>query len=69
MKEVTLKIPEDKYQFFMDLVRHLGFEVTQVEEDTKEEIVANLRQGFKEMKMYKEGKLQGTPLDDFLNEL
>lgn len=26
MKEVTLKIPDDKYQFFMELVRNLGFE-------------------------------------------
>ncbi|HNP18191.1 MAG TPA: hypothetical protein PKL31_07155 [Fulvivirga sp.] len=26
MKEVTLKIPDNKYQFFMELVRNLGFE-------------------------------------------
>lgn len=26
MKEVTLKIPDSKYQFFMELVQQLGFE-------------------------------------------
>lgn len=26
MKEVTIKIPDGKYQFFMELVRNLGFE-------------------------------------------
>lgn len=27
MKEVTLKIPDKKFSFFMELIRHLGFEV------------------------------------------
>lgn len=29
MKEVTLKIPDKKLGFFMELVKQLGFEVTQ----------------------------------------
>jgi hypothetical protein len=29
MKEITLKIPEKKLGFFMELVRQLGFEVTE----------------------------------------
>jgi hypothetical protein len=29
MKEVTLKIPEGKLQFFLELVQYLGFEVAQ----------------------------------------
>lgn len=69
MKEVTLRIPDNKYQFFMELVSNLGFEKTEDDGDTKEEIIANLKQGFKEMKLYKAGKLKGTPLNDFLNEL
>lgn len=31
--------------------------------------VANIRQGFKELKLMKEGKLQARPLSDLLNEL
>lgn len=29
MKEVTLRIPDKKFGFFMELVRQLGFEVTE----------------------------------------
>ncbi|MEX2592800.1 MAG: addiction module protein [Anditalea sp.] len=29
MKEVTLKIPESKFTFFMELVEQLGFEVAE----------------------------------------
>lgn len=29
MKEITLKIPEDRLSFFMELVEQLGFEVAQ----------------------------------------
>ena len=28
MKEVTLKIPDKKLSFFMELIEHLGFEIT-----------------------------------------
>ena len=69
MKEVTLRIPDHKYSFFMELVHNLGFVKPEDDGDTKEEIIANLKQGFREMELYKEGKLQGTPLKDLLNEL
>ncbi|MEQ9290197.1 MAG: hypothetical protein RIG77_24915 [Cyclobacteriaceae bacterium] len=26
MKQVTLNIPESKYKFFLELIRHLGFD-------------------------------------------
>lgn len=29
MKEVTLKIPDSKYGFFMKLVKELGFEISE----------------------------------------
>jgi hypothetical protein len=29
MKEITLKVPDKKLNFFMELVKQLGFEVTQ----------------------------------------
>lgn len=71
MKEITLKIPEKEYKFFMKLIKSLGF--VKIEEidrgDSKKDIINNLEQGFKEMKMVKEGKLKTTPAKDFLNEL
>lgn len=68
-KEITLKIPENKYRFFMELVHSLEFVKVEDHGDSKEEVISNLKQGFEEMKLYKEGKLKGTPLKDFLNEL
>ncbi len=50
MKQVTIRVKDGKYRFFMELIRSLDF--VQIEEDqgdTKEEIVANLKQGFREM--------------------
>ena len=69
MKQVTLNIKDSKFQFFMGLVKNFDFVQIDSEGDSKEEVIANLKQGFKEMKMYQEGKMKGTPLDDFLNEL
>ncbi len=71
MKEVILKVPDKKYGFFMELIKSLGFvKVEKVGEgDSKEEIVENLKRGFEEMKLIKEGKLKTTPAKDFLNEL
>ena len=70
MKQVILNIKDSKYRFFMELVKSLDF--VQVEEDpgdSKEEIVTNLTQAFKDLKKYKQGTLKTTPAKDFLNEL
>jgi len=69
MKQLTLNIKESKYQFFIELIQHLDF--VQVDESSvsKEAIIANLKEGFNEMNLYKQGKLKGTPLKEFLNEL
>lgn len=70
MKQVVLNIKESKYKFFMELVKSLDF--VQVDEDagdSKEEIVANLTQAFKELKLYKEGKLKGIPVEKLLDEI
>lgn len=71
MKEITLQVPNNKYKFFMELMKSLGFvKVAKADEgDSKEEIEANLRQGFREMKQIEEGKLKVTPAKDFLDEL
>ena len=35
----------------------------------KDEILTDLKQGLKELKMIQQGKLKSTPLNEFLNEL
>lgn len=71
MKEVTSKVPEKEYSFFMKLIKNLGFVKVKEEKegDSKEEVIKKLKQGFKEMKLIKEGKLKTTSAKDFLNEL
>ena len=54
----------------MELVKSLDF--VQVEEDqgdSKEEIIHNLTQSFKELKQYKEGKIQFRDAKDLIDEL
>lgn len=46
MKEVTLKIPDNKYQFFMELISNLGFDRTE-EIDIPEEHKAIVRERIK----------------------
>lgn len=53
----------------MELINSLDFVHVEDEGDTKEEIIANLEQGFKEMKAIHERKMEATPLQKFLNEL
>ena len=70
MKQVILNIKEAKYQFFMELVKNLDFvQLKEDDGDSKEEIISNLKQGFKELKLYKQGKLKTTPAKEFLDEL
>lgn len=73
MKQVGLNIQESKYRFFMDLIKSFSFVKVASEgeqqEDSKEQILKNIEQGFKEPKLYKEGKMKFTPLNDFINEL
>lgn len=70
MKQVVLNIKDGKYRFFMELVKSFDFvQVEQVEGDSKKNIVKNLTHGFKDLKLYKQGKLKTTPAKDFLNEL
>ena len=37
--------------------------------DSREEIISNLKQTAKDIKMIREGKLEGRPVEELLNEL
>ncbi len=70
MKQLNLQIPDDKVPFFMELIENLKFvKITNKKREGKEAVLKNIEQGFKEMKAIEEGKLQGTPLTDFLYKL
>lgn len=70
MKKVFLKVEEDKLQFFLELIKSLDFvQIQDYEVDSKEEIEANVREGFEELQKYKKGKLKTTSAKDFIDEL
>ena len=70
MKQIILNVKDAKYPFFLELVKSLDFVQIQEEMgDSKEEITTNLKQAFKDLKDYKEGKLNTTSAKDFLDEL
>jgi len=67
---VVLNVAARKYNFFMELLKNFNF--VQLEEndgDSREEIIANLKEAAKELKLLKEGKLETRPLNDFLDEI
>lgn len=70
MKQITLKVEDNKYSFFMELLKNFDFIQLQEENcDSKEEITLNLKQAFKDLKQYREGKLKTTSAKEFLDEL
>lgn len=69
MQEVKLKIADNKFQFFMELMKSLDFVQVDAGGDSKKSILSNIKKGLEEVKLAKKGKLKTTPAKDFLNEL
>ena len=70
MKQITVNVPDSKFAFFMELIENLGLEkVNEEAAGTGEEALAGIEQGFREVKLIQEGKMKGTSLKEFLNEL
>lgn len=71
MATLTLKIEDEKVDFFKDLIENFSFVKVQSEDDgdSDEDIRENIRQGIKEMKLVERGELKSTPFSEFLKEL
>jgi hypothetical protein len=69
-KKVVLNVSNNKYPFFIELLNNFDF--VQIEDnqgDSKEDIIANLTEGFKQIKQIKESKLSTRSVEEFLNDL
>jgi hypothetical protein len=69
-QRVVLNVASRKYKFLMELLGNFNF--VQIEEnggDTREEIIANLKEAAESLKLIKEGKLTVCPAEELLNEL
>ena len=70
MKQVILDVEDSKYNIFIALVKSLDFvKVQKDDDDSKEKIIESLAQSFKELKLYKEGKLKGIPAKELMDAL
>ncbi len=71
--KVTLDINDNKAAAFLNFVKSLDFIHIQTQDDyqepTKKEILDSIKQGMKEVQLYKEGKKELQSAKDFLNEL
>lgn len=71
MRQVTIYTTDKEYNHFIEVAKNLHY-VKKIETDEdaqKNEIISNLKNGFEEMKLIKEGKSKTTSLNDFLNDL
>lgn len=77
MKPITLYGSDEDQMQLVQVLENLksikDIENDQNEEidegDTREEIIANLKEAFAELKLFKQGKVVGRPAKEFLQEL
>lgn len=67
MREVLVSIPDDKVDFFMELVENLGF--ADVKKPRKNKTVQHIKRGLKEVKMIRAGRLPKKEIKNLLSEL
>ena len=72
MKQVVLNVPDNKYPFFMELVKSLGFvkvpaevEVTKNQQD----FVDGTKKSLEQVEQHLKGEIKLKTVDQLLNEL
>jgi len=72
MATITVDVQDKKLKFFKELINQLSFvkiREDEPDEDTDEQVIANIRQGVKEMSLVEQGKMKSRPAREFLKEL
>ena len=72
MATIIIEVQDRKLKFFKELLNQLSFVTIreeELEEDTDEQVVANIREGVRQMRLVEQGKMKTTPFKDFLKEL
>ena len=70
-RQVILNVKPQKYNFLVELLKNFDFvKITEEKDgDSREEIIANLQQAARDLKLLKEGKLKTRPARELLKEL
>ncbi|MBI4646170.1 MAG: hypothetical protein HY738_06110 [Bacteroidia bacterium] len=69
MQRIVLDIPDNKINFFMELVYNLGFKKVQRLSEEQKEFVDDLKHSLNEVELHRQGKIKLQSARDFLNEL
>jgi hypothetical protein len=69
MQWVVLDIPDNKINFFMELVNNLGYKKVKRLSKAEAEYVDDLKNSLNEVELHRQGKIKLQPARDFLNEL
>jgi hypothetical protein len=67
--KVLLDIKDNKAAFIMELLNNFNFVKAEPLTPYKTNVIRSIKQAVEEMKQIKEGKLQGIPAKDLLDEL
>jgi hypothetical protein len=70
MRHVTVYTTDKEYNHFIELAKSLHYvKKIETDEESKESVLDNIKEGLEEVRLFKKGKLKTTPAKDFLNEL
>ncbi len=69
MQRVVLDIPDNKINFFMELINNLGIKKVKRLSKQQKEFVDDLENSLNEVELHRQGKIKLQPARDFLNEL
>lgn len=74
-KHIHLEVPANRYRFMLKLLEALPFvrvaapSAKPAPSEAEQRVYDNVAQGFRELKLLREGKLQAKPIQDVLDEL
>ncbi len=69
MKQVVLQIQDDKYPFFMELLKNFDFVNVQDESGAKQQLIRQIAESMNSAILASKGKIKSRPAKDFLNEI
>lgn len=69
MQRIVIDIPDNKINFFMELLNNLGFKKVERLSKKQKEFVDDLKNSLNEVELHRQGKVKLQSAKDFLNEL
>lgn len=69
MQRIVIDIPDNKLNFFLELIKNLGFKKVKQLSKNQKEFVDDLQHSLEQVKQHQDGKIKMQSAKDFLNEL